>query len=42
MNKRTETALFAIEMYGFAAKENNLCETPVAIPCNKRYCKRQY
>lgn len=40
MNKRTETALFAIKMHGIAAKENNLCENALAIPCNKRYCER--
>jgi|GEM_PF-3703011 len=40
MIKKTEITFFAIEMHGFAAKENNLCETPVATSCNKRYCER--
>ena len=40
MIKKTEITFFAIEMHGFAAKENNLCENALAIPCNKRYCKR--
>lgn len=40
MIKKTENKLFAIKMHGFAAKENSLCENALAIPCNKRYCKR--
>lgn len=40
MIKKTEITFFAIEMHGIAAKENNLCENSLAIPCNKRYCKR--
>lgn len=40
MTKKTENILFAIKTHGIAAKENNLCETPVATSCNKRYCER--
>lgn len=40
MIKKTEDILFAIKMYGIAANINDLCETSVAIPCNKRYCER--
>lgn len=38
MTKKTKTTLFAVKMHGIVAKEIDLCETPVAIPCNKRYC----
>ena len=40
MIKKTESILFAIKMRGIAANINDLCETTVAIPCNKRYCER--
>lgn len=38
MIKKTENILFAIKMHGIAANINDLCETPVVIPFNKRYC----
>lgn len=40
MIKKTENILFAIKTHGIAATINDLCETLVAIPCNKRYCER--
>lgn len=40
MIKKTENILFAIKMHRIAANINDLCETSVAIPCNKRYCER--
>ena len=40
MTKKIKIILFAIKMYGIAAKENKLCETPVATSCNKRYCEQ--
>ena len=40
MIKKTENILFAIKTHGIAAKETNLCENALAIPCNKSYCER--
>lgn len=40
MIKKTENTLFAIKTHGIVANINALCEIPVAIPCNKRYCER--
>ena len=40
MTNKIEITLFAVKMHGIAAKENSLCETPVAISYNKRYCER--
>ena len=40
MTKKNKITRFAIKMHGIAAKENSLCETPVATSCNKRYCER--
>lgn len=39
MTNKIKITLFAVKVHGIAAKENCLCETPVATSCNKRYCE---
>ena len=40
MTKKIKITLFAIKTHEIAARENSLCETPVATSCNKIYCGR--